>query len=434
VSSDGSRVLFVAPADGSSPPQLYMRKSGASTVWLSRSWASTPDPEPAGVQFQAASADGTKVLFTSESRLLDSDTGEGQVGIYLYTDTEQNAESEGKLKLIARVNSPDERSTVAGMSEDATHIYFFNGSWGSTQRPVSAIPREGEYLWDNGTLHFVAAAVTRGIDPQVNEDGVSGATVRVSSDGRRMAFLRYPNPELEPELARLNGRDDSEGYRALYFYDEGSERLTCVSCPSDGAAVTSDATVATQLSGFSAGSSGGSPFYQRFMSSDGRYVFFTTEQALVPQDTNGLSDVYEYDADTGQVSLISSGTGESGSWFEDASANGSDAFFLTAQKLTGWDTDTLTDLYDARIDGGYPEPSPAPVPCDGDACQGVPSAVPSFDTASGFNGLGNQHPSTPASVKKKVKPKTKRHAKKHAKHHGRRARRSRARKSNRRGR
>jgi hypothetical protein len=179
------------------------------------------------------------------------------------------------------------------------------------------------------------------------------------------------------------------------------------------------------------------------MSSDGRFVFFTTEQALVPQDTNGLADVYEYDADTGQLALLSSGTGEAGSWFEDASADGSNVFFLTAQKLTGWDTDTLIDLYDARIDGGYPEPVPPPVPCDGDACQGVPSALPSFNTASGFTGLGNQRAET-TTVRKKAKKKAKAKAKRVKGHHnkkrrGRQARgkhavRSRAGKSNRRGR
>jgi hypothetical protein len=159
--------------------------------------------------------------------------------------------------------------------------------------------------------------------------------------------------------------------------------------------------------GFVNGGKASSPFKERYLSGDGRYAFFTSVQPLVPQDTNGLPDAYEYDANTGQVHLISSGTGEDGSWFEDASETGSDVFFLTAQRLTGWDTDTLTDLYDARVNGGFPEPSPAPAACDGDACQGVPSAVPSFNTASGFAGLGNvsQKTAVVKAKKKVVKPR-----------------------------
>jgi hypothetical protein len=450
VSSDGSRVLFVSPAEGSSAPQLYMRKNGTSTVWLSRSWSSTSDPEPAGIQFQAASADGTRVLFTSTSRLLNSDTGEGEIGIYLYTDTEQNAESEGKLKLIERVDAPyggsQSRGVVAGMSEDATHIYFFNGHREGCLKveptcvPVAAIPREGEYLWDNGTLHFVAPIVASagnsGIDPtgadwegfrSIGVGGeiapTNGEAVRVSSDGRRLAFLWHPSivgSGAEPGMAKpAANQDNSESsgkgysYLGLYVYDEGSGKLACVSCPPDGAPMSADVSIASRIENVSYLDSGGWPFFQRYLSSDGRYVFFTTSQSLLPQDTNGLPDVYEYDVDTGELRLISSGTGENGSWFEDASANGSDVFFLTAQKLTGWDSDTLTDLYDARIGGGYPEPPPAPVPCDGDACQGIPSAVPSFTTASGFTGLGNASP--PVASVKKARAKPKKHPKRPAK-------------------
>jgi hypothetical protein len=429
VSSDGSRVLFTSPADGSAPPQLYMRKNGSSTVWLSRSWTSSPVAEPLGVHFQVASADDTKVLFTSETRLLNSDTGEGEIGIYLYTDTGESAESERKLTLIARVNDQnawklDDRP-VAGMSEDGSHIYFFNES------STSSIPREGEYLWDNGTLHFVAS-VGVGISPTFQAGGNDpqpiGAEVRVSTDGRRMAFMASPGSG--SELAKpAPQQDDGNGLRAMYVYDEGSGKVVCASCPPDGAGVTADVEVESRLLNLSVIGVGGSPFLQRYMSSDGRFVFFTTTQSLLAQDTNGLADVYEYDVEKNELKLISSGTGETGSWFEDASASGSDVFVLTAQKLTGWDTDNLVDLYDARVNGGFSESSPPPVPCDGDACQGVPSAVPSFTTASGFSGLGNR-PSGVATVKKKAKPK--KHVKKrHRKGHAGKSRRSRVRKSSR---
>ena len=40
--------------------------------------------------------------------------------------------------------------------------------------------------------------------------------------------------------------------------------------------------------------------------SDGGRIFFETREALVPSDTNGQTDVYEYEQ--GHLYLISSGT------------------------------------------------------------------------------------------------------------------------------
>ena len=49
------------------------------------------------------------------------------------------------------------------------------------------------------------------------------------------------------------------------------------------------------------------------------------------------------------MSLISSGTAEQESAFLEASENGDDAFFITAQPLVAADHDTNYDLYDARV-------------------------------------------------------------------------------------
>ena len=75
------------------------------------------------------------------------------------------------------------------------------------------------------------------------------------------------------------------------------------------------------------------------VSQDGRYVVFTTQDALVPQDTNNSSDVYLRDRLTGQVSLVSvsqDGTtaGNGWSYSPAISADGSMvAFFSSATNL-----------------------------------------------------------------------------------------------------
>jgi hypothetical protein len=428
-----------------------MRVKGKSTVWLSRSWISNPAPEY--VYFQASSADDRKVLFSTRTRLLESDPGNGEIALYMYTYSESEPESEGKLEFVTRVNTdhPDNRreeeGIVAGMSEDGTHVYFYTGS------STLVLPKRGEYLWDKGTIHFVAGVnepiswLTTNIGGKP-EELRRGSLARVSADGRRLAFqwvadrvneaeLAAPAPNEDTGVAEPGVRheirgglgsgygytEDAVSYRALYVYDEASEKLNCVSCPPNGSPMT--ASVEIDANAVENDLQGGvGVFMPRFFSSDGKRLFFTSHDALVPQDTNGRADVYEYDVDTKEAKLLSSGTGGNGAWFEDASENGDDVFFLTAEKLLRGDTDTLSDLYDARVSGGFSEPLPPPPPCDGDACQGVPSAVPSFSTASGFTGLGNQHSSTVTqkSKQKKAKPKRRKHGKprRHAK--GRHAR------------
>ena len=157
----------------------------------------------------------------------------------------------------------------------------------------------------------------------------------------------------------------------------------------------------------------------RPISEKGEYVFFDTSESLLPQDTNGKLDVYEWH--DGAISSISSGQSSSDDFFLDSSPDGRNVFFGTHSALVLADNDSEGDLYDARIDGGFPAPLGAG-PCEGDACQ--PAApLPLFQTpatntlASGGN-LASEPPPPPVKtvtrtvtckkgfVKKKVKTKT----------------------------
>jgi hypothetical protein len=88
--------------------------------------------------------------------------------------------------------------------------------------------------------------------------------------------------------------------------------------------------------------------------------------------------VYEYDVEAAEVWLISRGrTLSPRAHFAGASASGDDVFFWTREQLVGWDTDALTDIYDARVGGGLPEPEPGAAPCVQD-CQGSPASRPAL--------------------------------------------------------
>jgi hypothetical protein len=151
-------------------------------------------------------------------------------------------------------------------------------------------------------------------------------------------------------------------------------------------------------------------YMPRWISSDGSRVFFDSASSLVPQDTNGQQDVYEWERDgagdcrssEGCIYLLSGGTSTDASYLLDASTSGNDVFFVTRAQLVPQDRDDNFRVYDARVDGMQ---TLAPQQCSGTGCQGVPPAPPIFATPSSvtFEGVGNFS----VLLKTSVKPKSK---------------------------
>ena len=173
-------------------------------------------------------------------------------------------------------------------------------------------------------------------------------------------------------------------------------------------------------------------------SENGDYVFFDTPSALVPQDIDGetapegarsehsspaysvSSDVYEWRKDgvggcsrvEGCVALISSGAGGYKVELLGTTRSGGDVFFATHESLVAQDMDTSGDVYDARIDGGFPAAAPGPVECEAGACQS-PGGAPLDTTPASlsFAGPGNPVVSVAAPAgKPAVKAKQKKAA------------------------
>ena len=87
-------------------------------------------------------------------------------------------------------------------------------------------------------------------------------------------------------------------------------------------------------------------------SSDGSVVFFETDEQLTADDTDSAQDVYKRSG--GTTSRVSrgaiNGSGVIGAFFEGASKDGSKVFFSTEEQLTADDTDGFVDIY--RRKGG----------------------------------------------------------------------------------
>jgi hypothetical protein len=340
ISADGSRVYFT---DGEA---LYLRE-GSQTKEVALDAA-----------FQTASTDGTTAYYTQSGHLYRYSAG----GSGTSTDLTPGGGVVG----------------VLGATPDGSTVYFQDGeALKSRQGATTTVVASGSEA--AGAGDYPPATATARIAPE-------GELLFAS----RQRLTGYDNTDL------VTGEADDE----LFLFRPGAAPpLTCISCnPTQGRPLGPSA-----IPGAIANGSGeGAPLYRpRTLVAGARRVFFDSEDSLVAYDANAsagghsASDVYEWEAQgegdcanaPGCLSLISSGRSPEGASFADASANGEDAFFLTAASLVPTDPGSV-DLYDARVGGGFTVP-PLPLACEGDACQALPSSPtdPTLDTL--LTGPGN---------------------------------------------
>jgi hypothetical protein len=442
----------------------------ACTVEVSRSQASGPDPNgPKPAVFVDATPSGGNVFFISRGALTDdATTGDEDEGSDLYR---YNVASEKLDDLVPDAEPGDPAGAevvgMVGASEDGSRLYFVANSVlasGATKGDCR-VSREfrpgGEhhcnlYEWDNGRVTFVAKMevgiptdeiIERGLDrrnwePASNYDSFakleqdntttplvepglttgSQATGRVSANGEDLMFVSVASPTSY----------DSHGVEEIYRFDASTQTVSCISCNPSGAAPRGPATLSDVQPTYLPANKG-AVSKVRNLSLDGKRIVFETYDSLVAADTNGVEDVYEWEESTGGACtgvgqqeadgclyLISTGTSPVPSHLLGASATGDDIFFFTAQPLVAQDQDELTDVYDARVNGGIAAQNQIPpIPCGSEAaCQAPPAGAASTNTpgSSLFTGPGNPKVK---SCKKGFVHKTGRCVKKKQKKHGR---------------
>lgn len=401
-----------------------------------------------GGDLLAASADDSRLYFADRKALTaqaSASSRTGQLGdLYLF---ESGAPEGHRLTdITVDHNSSDPEGAevlgVMGASEDGSYVYFVangvlaenTGADGSRATHGDCAAQAGAepsgatcnlYVYHEETVTFLATL--SGQDNQGDEEEEPAGTApddwkeveavrstRVSADGRVLLFMsRRSLTGYDSTVATGNhcGEDvDLKPYPArcaeLFRYEApasggGVGRVVCLSCnPTGERPLGSSGIPNGPFIGHEVG------YYQsRAMSSDGSRVFFDSYDDLVPQDSNGQLDVYEWEmvghgtcqvsSETyvgsagGCVSLISGGRSSEPSDFADASANGSDVFFVTAESLSPRDPGSY-DLYDAR-EGGVAEEAPvAPASCESDNCHpGVSPPLMNAPASSTFTGVGD---------------------------------------------
>jgi hypothetical protein len=444
VSKDGGTVFFTAEGEDYCAPAF--KQAGAVAPVVSELWArlggieSVPISEPSPDQcevcdvvsakgpavFQGASEDGSKVFFLTEQELFA-----GNKGMNLY---EYDFDDLVGAKVV-RVSIGSEEPMVQGVarvSENGTHVYFvakgvLAGRNAEGGEPV--LGGENLYVFERdatypaGHVAFVAT-----LSPEDYSDWEANdqeRPVQVTPDGRFVVFQ---------SVGDLTAGDTSSEPQ-IFEYDALAERLVRVSTEQVGYAsglVNANAhgseipiqnysgqvgvqptMVATDLA-VSAVNEGGQVVSR---------VVFQSKGALTPGAEGtaaaGASSVYEYRSvgsiADGSVYLISDGTSEQNAIIDGLDASGADVFFGTTNPLLAQDVDTNYDLYDARSGGGFLAPAAAPG-CEGEGCQGAPSAAPSFGVASSVGAVAGGNlppqaapgPMAPSPKPKPKKPKAKR--------------------------
>jgi hypothetical protein len=405
ISDDGSRIFW---SDESG--QLFIRIDGKETVEVQ-------DPG----QFLTATPDGSKVLL-SDGCIYDveAESCEATLG-----------------------NSASAFLGIMGASEDLSRVYFLDSealTGGAQPQSCKEVVAPGHgcnlYAYDHGEVSFIAAL--NFLDNNNGENSNYGSwkasrsnrTAQVSPDGRYLAFMSFA--DLTGYDNRVAGGGDclhsSGGPSCLevFEYDLEGESLRCASCNPSGQRPLGMSNLSLIRPAF--GPAPGTPFPQpENLSAGGEgRLFFESQDALSPKDTNGhIQDVYEWTPEgvggcgrvAGCLVLISSGHDPNDSMFVTATPDARNAFFITREQLLPIDQDELLDVYDARIGAGLETGEVGP--CSGESCKGPSTPAPPQPSSgsSQFSGPGNLKPKHGHHKKRKHQRKRPRHRSRAANHH-----------------
>jgi hypothetical protein len=442
VSADGSRIFFTAPdgtasnngpgcwntTTGGNAPQLYARIDATSTLELSEPEAGVmeagstePDERPMlyPATFSGASEDGREVFFVTETWLTKNHPKGHDPELYECEIVEETVEEKMVPKCrLTRISipsgaagavEPSEGGQVYGVqavASEGTAVYFLAfgalapgaSKWEVQElerySPVNLYRYQPETAAAPARMAYVATLSTyAGVcgDSPCSESEENWYT---TPDGRYLLF--YSELDLTAD-AHVGGECQKPAILnpgicgALYRYDaqaaeEHEQSLVCVSCDPNGSVPTGTAQFTR--------SANNDPSWGpvRAMSNNGEYVFFDTTTRLVPRATNGTLNVYEWH--NGTISLLDSGTEPGPSYFLGYSPyvtpggrviEGGNVFIGTHDRLVAADTNSVGNIYDARVclaESPCIQPPPGETAqCEGASCQ-TPPVPPAFTAPS----------------------------------------------------
>jgi predicted heme/steroid binding protein len=375
-SKDGSSVVFNVGEFFGQNGTLYVHHNGTTYPIVTVPWAEE-------AIYMGGSSSGETIYY-----LIDEQVFFGGTSGRLY---EYDVNSQQSRQVTS---APDVQ--VVNVSEDGSHVYFVSGEQldGSMGTPGAA----NLYVWDGNSTTFVAELAPEDIGQNLGGKSLINWPLVVTA--AQQATL--VGPGVDPSRTTADGSVfvfeaqsnltsyDSEGHTEIYRYSTGSGEISCISCDPTGAPPTSDA----RLQGVSslpdekeAPTAAAAEVHN--IRSDGKAVFFMSGDRLVPGDTDGKLDVYEWSED--HIALISYGrSGGTNEWLYAASTDGSNVFFTSSDRLVPDKEGDTPSIYDARVNGGF-APASSPVPCLVGSCQGAASTSPAEPAVGTATAIGRRN-------------------------------------------
>jgi len=290
--------------------------------------------------FRDSSNDGSIAFFETDQQLVPGDT-DGQRDVYERSFDEDVGEAGAYVTRELSTGPTGGNDAYPAQFEaanaDGTRVFF------STDESLVAADtdrRSDVYMRDleTGATTLVSQG-SASCAPSCGNGPFDAGIAGVDSAGEKLFFVTA-----EPLAA-----GDSDDAVDIYERDlSGAETTTLVS------------VAAASCSGSCGNGSDPDNAVMLGLSADGSTAFFTTPEALSTADADSKIDIYARDLSEGTTTLVSQPDSSCGGCsnegkapvFRGSSADGSRAFFFTAERLTSGDTDSATDLYARDLPSG----------------------------------------------------------------------------------
>jgi hypothetical protein len=340
------------------------------------------------------------VFFTTTQSLVNEDeagTGEGN-------DLYEAEIEDGQLVKLVQVSHDPNAGQPAGLlglvrvSADGSRVYFVAKGAVTGANAVGGTPVNGKnnlYVYDtnSGTTQFIAALAAGDSKDWATADNARSA--QTTHDGRFLVF---------PSIEKLTGSEDTSTAQQLFEYDAETQRVARVSigqqsatgyfCPvtkhleagfdCNGNISESVLAPAIPLPSYLQNDYPVLASSKLIVTEDGR-VFFVSRAPLTPLAVEGSKNIYEYAHEN--VYLVASGENpqlEAAAFSESfnehdrligTDESGTDVFMGAIGQLVTQDTDTQSDVYDARVEGGFPDIQTMET-CKGESCRDAGNGPP----------------------------------------------------------